>query len=185
MSVVSEPSRPGPQGGGETRRDFLYLATGAVAVVGAAAAAWPFIDSLNPSADVLAFATADVDIGPVEIGQRITVTWRGRPVFILRRTAEEIARAKADDAADLIDPEPDGARVQKDEWLVVVGICTHLGCIPQGQKPLDPRGTHGGWFCTCHGSVYDISGRVRRGPAPRNLVVPPYAFLDETMVRIG
>ena len=123
---------------------------------------------------------AKLDVSRLTVG-----TWRGRPVFILRRTAEEIARAKADDAADLIDPEPDGARVQKDEWLVVVGICTHLGCIPQGQKPLDPRGTHGGWFCTCHGSVYDISGRVRRGPAPRNLVVPPYAFLDETMVRIG
>ena len=169
---------------GEARRDFLYLATGALATVGTAAAVWPFIDSMNPSADVLALSSTEINVAPIELGQRITLRWRGGPVFIVRRSPEEIAQAKADDAADLIDPQPGSARVQRDEWLIVVGVCTHLGCIPLGQKSIDPRGRYGGWFCPCHGSLYDISVRVRRGPAPRNLAVPPYTFLADTLVRI-
>jgi ubiquinol-cytochrome c reductase iron-sulfur subunit len=123
--------------------------------------------------------------GSVEPGQRITVQWRSRPLSIVHRTPEQIAEARADDTADLIDPEPDSARVQRPEWLIVVGVCTHLGCIPLGQRDGDPVGPYGGWFCPCHGSLYDISGRVRRGPAPRNLDVPEYALLDDAQARIG
>jgi ubiquinol-cytochrome c reductase iron-sulfur subunit len=169
----------------EARRDFLYLAAGTTAAVGTAAAIWPFIDSMNPAADVRALSTIEIDLAPIQPGQRITVKWRGQPVFIDRRTPERIALAKADDAAMLKDPEPDGARVQRDEWLIVVGVCTHLGCIPLGQKTGDSRGEWGGWFCPCHGSHYDTSGRIRKGPAPKNLVVPPYEFLGETLVRVG
>ncbi len=169
----------------EDRRDFLYLATGTVAALGAAAAAWPLIDSMNPSADVLAVSSTEVDLEPIAVGQRITVVWQGKPVFISRRTSEEIAQAKADDSADLKDPEPDGARVQRAEWLIVIGICTHLGCIPLGQKPGDPRGKWDGWFCPCHGSHYDTAGRIRKGPAPKNLYLPPHEFLGNAMVRIG
>lgn len=170
---------------GETRRDFLYLATATTAAVGTAVALWPFIDSMNPGADVRAAASVEVDLSPIEVGQRITVKWSGKPLFIDRRTPEEIARARADDTADLIDPARDAERVQRDAWLVVVGICTHLGCVPLGQKPGDPRGKYGGYFCACHGSLYDTSGRVRRGPAPRNLEVPPYRFLDDATIRVG
>ncbi len=169
----------------ETRRDFLVLMTGTVATTGVALAAWPFIDSMNPAADVLAVSTVEVDLEPVEIGQRITVVWRGKPVFIDHRTPDRIALAKADDNANLIDPEPDDERVQRDEWLIVVGICTHLGCIPLGQRPGDPKGEWVGWFCPCHGSHYDTSGRIRKGPAPRNLDVPAYRFLSDTTIRIG
>ncbi len=168
-----------------SRRDFLYLATGAMGVVGAASFVWPLIDMMNPAADVLALASTEVDLSAIEVGQAITVKWRGKPVFIRRRTPQEIEQARNDDKADLKDPEPDSARVQRAEWLIVVGVCTHLGCIPLGQKPGDPRGDYGGWFCPCHGSHYDTSGRIRKGPAPRNLVVPGYAFLDDATVRIG
>jgi ubiquinol-cytochrome c reductase iron-sulfur subunit len=171
--------------GGETRRDFLYLATGATAAVGTAAMIWPLIDSMNPAADVLALATVEIDFEGVELGQRVTVRWRGQPVFVVRRTEQQIEQARAGDQADLIDPQPDSARVIEPEWLIVVGVCTHLGCIPLGQKEGDPIGRYGGWFCPCHGSLYDISGRVRRGPAPANLVVPDYVFLDESRMRIG
>ena len=171
--------------GGETRRDFLYLSAGAMTAVGAGTALWPLIDSMNPAADILALATVEVDLAPIELGQRVTVKWRGQPVFIDHRTPEQISRARADDSADLRDPEPDSARVTRQEWLVVIGICTHLGCVPLGQKATDPKGGWGGWFCPCHGSHYDTSGRVRKGPAPRNLVVPPYAFLDDARIRIG
>jgi ubiquinol-cytochrome c reductase iron-sulfur subunit len=174
--------RPGQDS--ETRRDFLYLTAGAMAAVGTAAAVWPLIDSMNPAADMRA-ASAEADLEPIELGQRITVKWRGNPVFISRRTPEEIAKAKADDTAELPDPEPDGARVQRDEWLIVVGVCTHLGCIPTGQGPASPRGDWDGWFCPCHGSHYDTSGRIRKGPAPRNLVVPVYAFLNDLTLGIG
>jgi len=167
------------------RRDFLYIASGVAGAVGVAAAAWPFIDSMNPSADVLALSSVEVDLSGIELGQRITVVWRKRPVFIDRRTPQQIARAKAEDSADLKDPEPDSARVQRDEWLIVVGVCTHLGCIPLGQKLSDPLGQWGGWFCPCHGSHYDTSGRIRKGPAPRNLAVPGYVFIDDLKVRIG
>lgn len=167
------------------RRDFLVLATGAMAAVGTAASVWPLIDSMNPAADVRALSNVEVDIEPVIVGQRITVKWRGRPVFISHRSPREIARAKADDAADLPDPEPDTARVQKDEWLIVIGICTHLGCVPLGQSAVQPRGRWDGWFCPCHGSHYDIAGRIRKGPAPKNLVVPSYRFVEDNLVRIG
>jgi ubiquinol-cytochrome c reductase iron-sulfur subunit len=170
---------------GETRRDFLYLATGATAAVGITAAVWPLIDSLSPAADVRALAPVEVALGPIEVGQRITVAWRGRPVFIDHRSTAQIASAKADDRADLKDPEPDNARVQRDEWLIVVGICTHLGCVPLGQRQVEPKGKWAGWFCHCHGSHYDTSGRVRKGAAPRNLEVPAYVFLDGNRVRIG
>jgi ubiquinol-cytochrome c reductase iron-sulfur subunit len=169
----------------DTRRDFLRLTTTAVAVYGAAVVSWPLIDSMNPAADVLALSSVEVDLAPIELGQRISVVWRGRPVFVAHRTPEEIADAQADDSVPLRDPEPDSARVQRPEWLVVVGVCTHLGCIPLGQNPSDRRGGWGGWFCPCHGSEFDRSGRIRRGPAPRNLVVPPYRFLTESRVHIG
>jgi ubiquinol-cytochrome c reductase iron-sulfur subunit len=171
--------------GKETRREFLYLATTAVGGVGAAAFVWPLIDSMNPAADVRALSSVEVDLGGIALGQRVTVKWRGSPVFIDRRTPKQIAGARADDDTDLRDPESDSARTQRAEWLVVVGVCTHLGCVPLGQKPSDRRGEWGGWFCPCHGSFYDTSGRIRRGPAPKNLVVPPYAFLDESRIRIG
>jgi ubiquinol-cytochrome c reductase iron-sulfur subunit len=140
---------------------------------------------MNPAADILAVSATEVDLAPVAVGQRITVKWQGKPVFIDHRTDEEIARARADDHADLPDPATDASRVQKPEWLVVIGICTHLGCVPLGQKDTDPRGEWGGWFCPCHGSVYDTSGRIRKGPAPKNLHLPPYKFVDETLIRIG
>lgn len=168
------------------RRDFLYVATGTTAAVGTGIALWPLIDSMNPSADVLALSSVEIDLSPIQVGQRITVKWRGQPVFVVRRTDAEIARARADDRnPNLIDPTADADRVQRPEWLVVVGICTHLGCVPLGQRSGDPVGKYGGWFCPCHGSVYDASGRVRRGPAPTNLKVPPYDFIDENFLRIG
>lgn len=167
------------------RRDFLYIAAGAMGAVGAAATVWPFVDSMNPSADILALSSIELDLRPVAVGQRITVNWRGRPVFIVRRTGEEIRQAIADDDAALPDPEPDSARVQRQAWLIVVGICTHLGCVPLGQSGTAERGDWGGWFCPCHGSHYDTAGRIRKGPAPRNLEVPPHLFLSETLVQIG
>ncbi len=180
-TTTGNPDEPGP-----TRRDFLYIVTGAVAAVGTAAAAWPFIDSMNPAADVLAMSTTEVDLTPMVVGQRLTAVWQGKPIFIVRRTAEEIARAKADDNnPNLIDPATDAERTQREGWLVVIGICTHLGCVPKGQSQGDPVGKWGGWFCVCHGSVYDTAGRVRRGPAPRNLDLPPYEFLDNGSVRLG
>lgn len=169
----------------EGRREFLYLVATAVGGLGAAIAAWPLLDSLNPSADVQALSSIDVDLAPIAEGQRITVKWRGNPVFIDHRTPDEIAKAKSVNVAELRDPQSDEARVKKPEWLIVVGVCTHLGCVPLGQAPNSDRGDWGGWFCPCHGSYYDTSGRVRRGPAPQNLVVPPYAFLSDTQVRIG
>jgi ubiquinol-cytochrome c reductase iron-sulfur subunit len=170
---------------GGTRRDFLYLLTGATAVVGTAALVWPLVDSMNPSADVLALAATEVDLSGIEEGMRVTVTWRGKPVFIDHRTPEAIEQARAIDVEELRDPQPDNARVIEPQWLVVVGVCTHLGCVPLGQAPGDPRGDYGGWFCPCHGSHYDTSGRVRRGPAPINLVVPEYEFIADSMIRIG
>mgnify|MGYP001375409730 CR=1 FL=1 len=168
-----------------SRRDFLIVSTSTLAATGAALSVWPLIDSLNPASDTLALATTDLNLLPIELGQRVTVVWQGKPVFVDRRTPEAIAKAKADDAAVLPDPENDADRVQREEWLVVVGICTHLGCIPLGQKEGSPRGQFGGWFCPCHGSHYDTSGRIRKGPAPRNLTVPPYAFLDAEKLVIG
>ncbi len=169
-----------------SRRDFLFLTAGAVGAVGVASAMWPFIHSMNPAKDVLALASIDVDISSVAEGQAITIMWLGKPIFIRHRTTEEIERARQVDLAHLIDPASDEERFpEKPEWLVVVGICTHLGCVPTGQKPTDNKGTYQGYFCPCHGSEYDISGRVRRGPAPKNLDVPPYKFINDTTIRIG
>ena len=168
-----------------TRRDFLYLLTGATAAVGGLALIWPLIDSMNPSADVLALASTEVDLSGVEEGMAITVKWRGKPVFIRHRTPQEIEAAQEVPLQELPDPQPDDARVIEPQWLVMVGVCTHLGCVPLGQAPSDPKGDYGGWFCPCHGSHYDTSGRIRKGPAPRNLAVPEYAFTDENLIRIG
>lgn len=170
---------------GGTRRDFLQLTGAAFGAVGAACVAAPLIDSLNPAKDTLALATVEVDISQIPVGEARTVMWQGKPVFIRHRTAEEIEQAKADDTAALGDRQTDAERVKKPEWLIVVGICTHLGCVPVGQKMTEVRGEFGGWFCPCHGSHYDTSGRIRKGPAPKNLPVPPYAFISDTVVRIG
>ncbi|GAA0583697.1 ubiquinol-cytochrome c reductase iron-sulfur subunit [Caenispirillum bisanense] len=170
---------------GESRRDFLLYATTAVGVVGAGLAAWPFIHSMNPAADVLALSSTEVDLSPIEEGQAITVTWRGKPVFVRYRTAAEIEEARNVNAGELRDPETDEQRVQKPEWLIAIGICTHLGCVPLGQKPGEPRGEYGGYFCPCHGSHYDTSGRIRKGPAPLNLPVPEYEFIEDLRIRIG
>lgn len=169
-----------------TRRDFLYVATGAFASVGGVTSVWPLIDSMNPSADTLALGATELDLAAIEQGQRVTVKWRGQPVFVVYRTERQITRARADDHnPTLIDPAADASRIERPEWLIIVGICTHLGCVPLGQREGDPLGDWGGWFCPCHGSVYDMSGRVRRGPAPLNLVVPRYTFIEEARVRIG
>jgi len=185
MSATADPNLSVASSPDQQRRDFLLIATATVGAVGTGLAAWPFIDSMNPAKDVLAVATSSIDLAPVDVGQRVTVVWRGKPVFIDHRTPEQIAEARADDGADLPDPEPDAARVQQEQWLVVIGICTHLGCIPLGQRSGDPLGEYGGWFCPCHGSHYDTSGRIRKGPAPLNLEVPPYQFVEETQLRIG
>ncbi|MFN3827101.1 MAG: ubiquinol-cytochrome c reductase iron-sulfur subunit [Micavibrio sp.] len=170
---------------GQTRRDFLMLTAGAFGAVGAGCFAWPFIDSLNPAADTLAMSTTEVDLGPIQEGQAITVKWRGKPVFIRNRTAKEIEDARAVDISSLRDKQSDQDRVQKDQWLVMLGVCTHLGCVPLGQKETDPKGDFGGWFCPCHGSHYDTSGRIRKGPAPKNLSVPEYNFVTDTLIKIG
>jgi ubiquinol-cytochrome c reductase iron-sulfur subunit len=175
---------PGPDAG---KRDFLKLVATASAAIGVAAIAWPLIDSMNPSADVLALGSVEVDLTPIVAGMAITVVWQGKPIFVRHRTETEIKAAEDVKLPQLIDPESDAARVKAghDQWLVVIGICTHLGCIPLGNKPTDPRGDFGGWFCPCHGSQYDTSGRVRHGPAPLNLAVPPYAFVTDTKIKIG
>jgi ubiquinol-cytochrome c reductase iron-sulfur subunit len=169
------------------KRDFLKLVAASSAAILAAAIAWPMIDSMDPSADVLALGAIEVDLTPIAAGMAITVVWQGKPVFVRHRTPAEIKAAEDVPEAQLIDPQPDAARVKAghDQWLVVIGICTHLGCIPLGNKPTDPRGDWGGWFCPCHGSQYDTSGRVRHGPAPLNLAVPPYAFETDTKIKIG
>ena len=166
----------------ETRRDFLYLTAGAVAGVGGLAAVWPLIDQMNPARDVLALARVEVDLAPIAEGQSITVMWRGKPLFVRRRTAAEIESARAAALSELKDPQADSERVKdgRAEWLVLVGVCTHLGCVPLGAA-----GDYGGWFCPCHGSHYDTSGRIRKGPAPTNLPVPEYVFLDDSRIAVG
>ena len=180
-----------------TRRDFLYVATAAVGAVGAVTCTFPLIDQMNPSADVLALASIEVDISSIQPGQTVTFTWRSHPLFVRRRTPQEIEAASAVMPSELLDPEarnaalPENApatdtnRVVKPEWLVVVGVCTHLGCTPQASTPQSKQGDYGGWLCHCHGSQYDVAGRVRVGPAPRNLDVPPYVFLSDTRIKIG
>ena len=168
-----------------SRRDFLILATTAVGAIGTASLVWPFIDQMNPSADVLALSSTEVDLSPIAVGQAITVTWRGKPVFIRHRTEQNIKEARAVPLSELRDPQTDEQRAKKPEWLIMVGVCTHLGCIPLGQKPTDPHGNYDGWFCPCHGSHYDSAGRIRKGPAPRNLAIPDYQYISDTTVRIG
>jgi len=163
-----------------SRRDFLFVATGAMAAAGAAAVVWPLVDQMNPDASTQAGSTIEVDLAPIAEGQIVTIKFRGGPLFIRRRTAQEIAGVAKTDLSELRDPQTDAQRVQKPEWLIVSGVCTHLGCVPTGHE-----GPHGGWLCHCHGSIYDASGRVRGGPAPLNLPVPEYEFLSETRVKIG
>ena len=186
-----------------SRRDFLYVATGAVGAVGAALTAWPFISQMNPDASVLALASIEVDLAPIAEGQAITLKWRGNPVFIRHRTAAEIEAAKAVKIEELKDPVARNANVKdadaatdenrvvdgKEQFIVMMGVCTHLGCVPIGNEGdfaiVEASGKHGGWFCPCHGSHYDTAGRIRRGPAPENLPVPPYHYLSDTKIRIG
>ena len=166
----------------QSRRDFIHIATASAAVGAVGAVAWPFVDQMNPAADTLALASIEVDYAKVEPGQQLVVKWRGKPVFIRHRTAREIAAAVADDTANLRDPATDESRHKpgRPEWLILIGVCTHLGCVP-----LAYRGEYEGYFCPCHGSVFDTSGRIRRGPAPLNLEVPPYEFLSDTRILIG
>ena len=166
-----------------TRRDFLYIATGAVGAIGAAATLVPLVSQMNPDASTIAAgAPIEVELGPITEGQIIKVFWRGKPIFISHRTKKEIEEARKVNLASLPDPQPDSARVKpgKEQWQVLIGICTHLGCIP-----LAHQGTYDGYFCPCHGSQYDTSGRIRSGPAPTNLPLPPYEFLSDTKIRIG
>jgi len=162
------------------RRDFIFTASYALGAVGAGAVVWPLIDQMNPDASVKALASTEVDVSGVEKGQSITVLWRGKPVFIRRRTEEEIAKAKDVKLEDLPHPETDEERAKNPEWLVMLGVCTHLGCVPLGDK-----GEYGGWFCPCHGSHYDTSGRIRKGPAPTNMEVPKYEFVNSNTIKIG
>ncbi|HEX8046936.1 ubiquinol-cytochrome c reductase iron-sulfur subunit [Rhizobium sp.] len=181
--------------GEPTRRDFLYLTTGMAGAVGAVAVAWPFIDQMRPDASTLALASIEVDVSSLEPGMSLTVKWRGKPVFIRNRTQKEIDDGKGAQIAELKDPvarnanlPPDAQATDvarsagdgKENWLVMIGVCTHLGCIPLGQA-----GEYGGWFCPCHGSVYDTAGRIRHGPAPQNLAIPLYAFTAEKKIKVG
>jgi ubiquinol-cytochrome c reductase iron-sulfur subunit len=181
------------------RRDFIIIAAQAFAGVGAAIALWPFIEQMNPDASTQALASIEVDLSPVKEGQAITVQWRGKPVFIRNRTKAEVAAAVDVKLADLSDqsarndllpekaPATDANRTKKgkENWLILIGICTHLGCIPKGQGISDPKGDYGGYFCPCHGSHYDTCGRIRKGPAPHNLEVPPYEFVSDSKIKIG
>ncbi len=172
---------------GEKRRDFIYIATGAFAAAGAATVLWPLVNQMNPSADVLALAQIDVDLSAIQPGQAIVVSWRGKPVFARNLTPAEIAAAKAVPVASLRDPQTLDQRTKpgKENWLITLGVCTHLGCVPLGAREGENRGQFGGYFCPCHGSQYDTAARVRAGPAPKNLEVPDYAFKSPTQVTIG
>ena len=180
-------------GADDSRRDFLLMGACTLGAVGVGSVAWPLIDSMNPAADVLAMATTEVDLSSIKEGEAKTVIWQGKPVFIRHRTAKEIDDARSAPMSDLKDPQKDEDRVAQSkfggkdlpQWLIVNGTCTHLGCIPQGQKPTEMHGEFGGWFCPCHGSQYDTSGRIRKGPAPKNLEVPPYQFVEAAKIRIG
>lgn len=171
-----------PAGDDPSRRDFIHIAAGAAAAGAVAGIAWPLIDQMNPSADVQALASIEYDINKVALGQEVTIKWQGKPVFVRHRTPKEIAEAVDVDWHSLRDPQPDSDRVKpgKSEWLILVGVCTHLGCVP-----LFGEGRYGGWLCPCHGSVYDTAGRIRAGPAPKNLYLPPYEFEPAGKVKIG
>ena len=163
------------------KRDFIFTASYALGAVGVGAVVWPLVDQMNPDASVKALASTEVDVSALEVGQSITVLWRGKPVFIRRRTDEEIIKAKEVKLEDLPHPETDEDRTKNNpEWLVMLGVCTHLGCVPLGDK-----GEYGGWFCPCHGSHYDTSGRIRKGPAPWNMEIPKYEFVNANTIKIG
>ncbi|MEZ5827460.1 MAG: ubiquinol-cytochrome c reductase iron-sulfur subunit [Hyphomicrobiales bacterium] len=182
-----------------TRRDVILIGAGAFAAIGGAAVLWPLLDQMNPDASTLSLASTDVDVSHIEEGQAITVMWRGKPIFIRHRTAKEVDEAKAVKLSDLVDPlarnanlpedapatDENRAASEREPWLVMIGICTHLGCIPKGQAVGDYKGEYGGWFCPCHGSQYDTAGRIRKGPAPQNMYVPPYSFTSDTKIKIG
>ena len=169
----------------EEKRDFLFITTTGLAVAGGAVTALSMINTMNPAKDVLALSTTEVDLAPIEEGQSLTVMWRGKPIFIRHRTSEEISTANNTSVSELKHMASDESRVKNPKWLVVVGVCTHLGCVPLGQKVGDNKGEFGGWFCPCHGSHYDTSGRIRKGPAPLNLEVPPYDFVSDDIIKIG
>lgn len=191
---MSEHETTADPNGEPTRRDFLYLTTGMAGVVGAGAVVWPFIDQMRPDASTLALASIEVDVSSLSEGASMTVQWRGRPIFIRNRTPEEVEEAQAVDLSELKDPDArnennSGAEATdlnrsagegRENWIVMVGSCTHLGCVPLGQA-----GDYDGWFCPCHGSHYDTAGRIRSGPAPENLPVPPFEFISDSMIRIG
>ena len=185
MATHTEAATEGPDA--VRRRDFIYVATGAFAGVGAATVAWPFVNQMNPSADVLAQSTTEIDISAIQSGQAIKTSWRKQPVFVRNLTPAEIAEAKKVPLSDLRDPQTIDERTKpgKENWLITLGVCTHLGCVPLGAAEGENRGDFGGYFCPCHGSHYDTAARIRKGPAPKNLVVPPYEFNSDTVVTIG
>jgi ubiquinol-cytochrome c reductase iron-sulfur subunit len=181
-TVVGATPDQHASGDDPSRRDFIHIATAAAALGAVGGLAWPMIDQMNPAGDTLALASIEFDLGKVEEGGHVTIKWRGKPLFIRHRTPAEIAAAIKDDHADMRDPATDESRHKegKAEWLILVGTCTHLGCVPTFNG-----GEYGGWFCPCHGSVYDTSGRIRKGPAPKNLEVPTYAFLSDSKIKVG
>ena len=182
--VIGDAEEPGV---GPRRRDFLNIAAVSFAGVGAVGVVLPLINQMNPSADVLALASVEVDISKIESGSGIKISWRKQPVFIRNLTAKEIAAAKAVDTGSLRDPQTLAERTKEghENWLITLAVCTHLGCVPLGITEAETRGAYGGYFCPCHGSVYDTAARIRQGPAPKNLVVPEYAFKTDTTVQIG
>lgn len=184
MADTVAGENPDTHGSGDdpSRRDFIHIAAGAAAAGAAVGVAWPLIDQMNPSGDTLALASIEFDLNKVEPGQQVTLKWRGKPLFVRNRTPAEIQKAVAVPLSDLPDPQTDDARHKpgKPEWLVLIGSCTHLGCVPTFGG-----GDYGGWFCPCHGSHYDTSGRIRKGPAPKNLVVPDWQFLTDTTIKVG
>ena len=169
----------------DSRRDFLHLTTISIGGIGTAAFIWPFLKSMNPAEDTLALGSTEVDISEIGVGEAITVKWRGKPIFIRHRTSSEINEANTTSMDELKHMATDESRVKDPKWLIVVGVCTHLGCVPLGQKIGDNKGEFGGWFCPCHGSHYDTSGRIRKGPAPLNLEIPPYDFVSDDIIKIG
>jgi ubiquinol-cytochrome c reductase iron-sulfur subunit len=181
-NTVLDTTSPHNGHGEPSRRDFIHIAAATAAVGAVGAIAWPLVDQMNPSGDVLALASIEFDLSKVMLGQQVVVKWQGRPVFVRYRTPKEIAEAVHDDTAPMKDPATDASRHKdgKAQWLIVIGVCTHLGCVPNFGG-----GDYGGWLCPCHGSVYDTAGRIRKGPAPRNLDLPTYAFLSDTKVKIG
>jgi ubiquinol-cytochrome c reductase iron-sulfur subunit len=183
VTQLTDAVEHAPDGGQDpNRRDFIHIAAGAMAIGGAAAIAWPLIDQMNPAADTLALSSIEFDVTKVALGQQVVVKYRGKPLFVRNRTPAEIAAARRDDHANLRDPQTDAQRVKPGhaQYLVVIGVCTHLGCVPTFGG-----GEWHGWFCPCHGSQYDTSGRIRKGPAPLNLQVPDYTYLTPTKIKVG